>query len=271
MPIISTYPDFVHKEQQHVIGEEHEDRLGDLWDYVEFAPGTYKEGQLVRDQTLSDFISGGEGTASAAAAVGTNVLQDTGEFANKDLRGAIGVITDGGGVGQTFQVIAHKGTAGNELIIAVNGSDKTNRGWKTALTTASKYKLRIPGRVELAGAGDYDVRGAVQYEEEFTVPSGEFRYGYVRKTGIGQGLLDANGAAVQSNNLLIPAASGLLIGVPSTLTIVALSHVIGKSVLGDLDADIVADTLIPVDFKISSNGRSYRQPITRENPTFTVK
>ena len=267
MPIISTYPDKPHKEQQHIIGEEHTDRLGDLWDYVEFTPGTYKEGLLVRDQQQADFVANGSGTVTAAAAVGTNVLQDTGEFANKDLRGAIGVIDSGGGIGQIFQVRSHDT---NELQIVVHGSEENNRGWETALTTSSTYNLTIPGRVEIASASINDVRGVVQYKDPFTVPSGELWYGYVRRTGIGPALCDNTGTTnpIRNNRFVTPAASGLVQGVPSTLTVAALSYVIGRAISVNPTG---ADSLIPVNFNIPNGGRSYRRPRKREEPKLTVE
>ena len=267
MPIISTYPDKVHKEAQHIIGEEHQDRLGFKWAYVEFTAGTYNFGHVVRDQSPDDFLgNSGVGTVTAAAAIGTNILQDTGEFANKDLRGAIGVITGEEGVGQVFQVLEHDD---NELQIAVLKSEASKRGWETALTTSSTYQLTIPGRVELAGASEYNARGVVQYKDAFTVPTGELRYGYVRKTGIGEGLLDVSGNAITASGLIIPVASGLVAGVPSTLTVVALSQVIGKALQGDISG--TTDVTIPIDFRITNNAQSFRRPRLREEPKFTVE
>ena len=261
MPRISTYRESVSIEQQHIIGEEHPDRLGDLWDYVEFMPGTYREGLVVKD------IAPITGTATAASEAGTNVLHDTGAFANNDLRGAIGYITGGSGAGQTFQILTH---TDDQAIVAVFNSDRNQHGWRAALGTNSTYALRIPGRVQADGTATRRTRGVIQHPDPFTVPAGEYRYGYVRKNGIGQGLLDVTGGVdVAGHGLVKPTTGGLIDGAPATLTVATLSQVIGTALFGNPSGS--ADLLIPVDFDIKNTAVSLRRPKTQENPTFTVK
>ena len=266
MPLtFSTYPDFVHKEAQHTIGEEHNDNAGDKWSYVEFTPGTYTRGIVVRDAKSSDLLTGGEGTATAAAAVGSTILTDTGEFSNKDLRGAIGTIVEGTGIGQSFFVKKVR----DANIIEIQLLKRAGAGWEVALDTTSKYKLSLPGRVYIAPtAAGNKIRGITPYDE-FTVPTSEFRYGYVRKTGIDEGLIDVSGNALVAETAVVVTTGGLLLGPPATDTIASIRNTIGYSVNGDLAGDVNALALI--EFTIVNNRRSLRHPRLREEPKITVE
>ena len=261
---ISTYPDFVHKEAQHTLGEEHNDNQGDKWSYVEFTPGTYARGVVVRDAKSSDLVgNSGVGTVTAAAAIGSTILEDTGEFASKDLRGAIGTIYQGSGHGQSFFVKKVRDADTIEIqLLKLAGS-----GWEIALSTTSLYRLFLPGRVYIAAAAAGNkIRGVVPYEE-FTVPTGEFRYGYARKTGIDDGFIDVSGTALSSNKEVTVTTDGLIIGAPDTVA--GVRGAIGTSANGDSGAG--ADHLMPIEFNIVNNRRSLRHPRLREEPKISVE
>lgn len=252
---IRVYPDTLETEAQHRIGVITPDTWGDLWAYVEFTPGTYKKGQTVRDQPSSDLVNAGEVTA--AAAQGTFNLKDTGEFDGKDYRGAIGFIYEGTGIGQSFQVMKLQ----NSDILVVQLLDRTKRGWQTALDTTSKYRLRMPGRVEIGG-GDFPanrVRGVIELED-FTVPTNEFRYGFVRQTGLGQGKGKAS-TEVTAGYIKSNADGDFVDGTQA-------QH-IGVTQLGGFTPGSDG-TLFPVELRIHNRVRSYRQPKTKEDPTIAV-
>ena len=105
-------PDEFTKEQHHRIGISVPDDWDRLWSYCMFEGGstgtTFNVGTFLVDAASSDLITGGTGTLTRDAAIGTNLLVDADEFASKDLRGAIGVIKDGPGKGQTFQVLQRR-------------------------------------------------------------------------------------------------------------------------------------------------------------------
>lgn len=255
MPGIRIYPNKIETEQQHRIGLSTPDRWGDLWSYVEFTPGDYKNGQVVGDQGVGDLISNsGLGTVTAAAEVGSKMLKDTGEFNGKDLRGAIGHIVDGSGVGQTFIVIGVKDA--DTLLISV--PNQSGEGWKVALDTTSKYRLKLPGRVAVT-ATPANVRGVVQ-ADDFSVPANQKRYGFVRQGGLGDGLINASGTAL--SNLVTVTTGGLIIGTSSP------ANAIGKTVLGDLGGTV--DARMPIDFDIRNTLRSYRVEKDKEEPYHNV-
>ena len=257
---LSTYPDKIHEEAQHTIGEEHHDNDGDLFSYVEFPAGTYRKGIILRDAKSADLIStSGVGTLTAAAPVGSTTLQDNGEFANKDLRGAIGSIFEGAGIGQSFFV---KSVAKDGNSIEIQLLKRSGEGWETALNTTSKYRLFLPGRVYIAPSTSTNKIRGVQIYDNFTVPTGEFRYGFVRKTGIDDGLIDASGS-VAGNGLVTCTTGGLIVGTTSALA------GIGEAANGDISGNV--DTLMPIEFMIFNTRRSLRRPRRREDPVISVK
>ena len=256
------------EEQQHLLGISVPDPRGYDWAYVALSPGTYGKGQLVKDVDTTDLLgNSGVGTATRAQAVNTNELQDTGEFANDHfLRGAIGYITGGGGVGQLFQVL--KRVDDNTLEIALIADASGNRvvgkksGWQTALTTASTYQLWLPGRVELAGVASetQKIRGSVQ--KAVTVPANEERYGFVLQTGFGYGDVDEDpgdddSAASPAGSILIPAANGHL--TPESATD---AFSVGYIPFGMASRQ---DRLTPVYYEISNKALSLRN-INKDKP-----
>lgn len=257
--------------QDHLLGISVPDHRGYDWSYVALSPGTYGRGQLVKDVDTADLLSSsGTGTVTRAQAVGTNELQDTGEFANDHfLRGAIGYINGGGGVGQVFQVLrrVNDNTLEIALITDADGNRVVGKktGWQTALTTSSTYQLWLPGRVELAGAASetQKIRGSVQ--KAVTVPSGEERYGFVLQNGLGHGDVDEDpgdndGAASPAGSILIPTANGHLTPEGATA---ALS--VGYLPFGMPSRQ---DRLTPVFYEIANKALSLRN-INKDKPFST--
>lgn len=257
---ITIYKDTVEEEAQHTIGLCYPDRFGFHWSYVEFVAGTYNKGNVVADQAPST------GTISTSVAVGSELLIDTGEFDGDDLRGAIGTLVTGGGAGQSFIVIDTLDA--NKLKIQLLG--KRGPGWETApVGGTTTYALQMPGRVVL-GTETAKTRGVWQ-GGTFTVPSGQFRYGFVRQQGIGEGLLDNDGdanAAVAANGIVIPsgATSGKIEGSTTAIAATEVFFAIGRSLV----ALNKADQLIPIDFDINNRTRSFRAPRKREEPRISV-
>ena len=255
---ITIYPGEIEREQQHQIGIEVPDRQGDLWSYCEFSPGIYAHGVVVRDFGSGDLVSAsGLGTLTAAAAAGTNLLKDSGEFSGDDLRGAIGTIVEGAGIGQTFQVLEVVNADTLEIAMLTHpGGD-----WKTALDTTSKYRLTLPGRVKLANTSA-GIRGVIQgldRDHGFTVPTGEFRYGFVKKTGLAECVVDVSAATLASGGFVtITGTAGFITNTTSAVA------AIGKCINGDLAGSV--DTYQLIDLDIRNHLRSYRMPIQKEEP-----
>ena len=249
------------KEQHHRLGIVAPDDWGRIWSYVALSGGsaaaiTYNPGKVVRDIPVQT------GTVTTAAAADTNLLVDSGEFANKGyLRGAIGVITNasGEGTGQVFQVIRRIDDDTLEIALIMDASGKrkagNNPGWETALTTSSTFTLRLPGRVSESVATGARVRGVFQAEADLVVPTNEERYGWVLQRGLGVGdfIADPGGAAaVGVDTNVRTAASGQVRGG-------ATGVVVGYTVYEIPDA---AETgLKPMIFTIENDELSHRYPI----------
>ena len=265
---INVFPEKIEEEAQHVIGITTWDRAGDLWSYVEFTPGTYTYGTLVADLDSGDLLSTDDGTVTTAAAVDTTRLVDSGEFNGDDFRGAIGSITGGTGAGQNFQVV--KVMDANSL--EIRNLRRSEKGWQTALDTTSTYRIVIPGRVKTVGTANDRFRGVIQ-AENFTVPAGEFRYGFVRQTGVGEGLSSGSATIPLSGIITGGTAGGRFIGASSELQIAELQRRVGTAVLAFASAfsGTLANELVAIDFNIVNNTASYRVPLRRIAPTRSVE
>lgn len=250
MPGIKILPNALQTEQQHRLGIREPDRWGDLWTYVEVPAGTYEEGQIFRDALSSDLISNsGIGTVTAPAEKGSRTLQDTGEFANKPyLVGAIGEIFEGPGQGQRFIV---EGVRDNALTISINGN-----GWETALTTASKYKLFLPGRIVLSSGSHAFMRG-VLHRKGFTVPAGEVRYCWLKQTGNLRVKKDNDGGPFVINRG-VTTLNGLAVGTGAAPAVID----VGTPIFGEPSG--AADVLTEIKSLIDNGLLSSRMPVARE-------
>ena len=254
---IRILPDDFTKEQHHRLGISAPDDWGRIWSYVAFSAGTYKPGRIVRDIPVVN------GTVTTAAEADTNLLVDSGKFANDGwLRGAIGVITNatGEGTGQVFQVIRRIDDDTLEIALITNASGKkkngNNPGWATALTTSSTFTLRLPGRVSESVATGARVRGVFQAEDDLIVPANEERYGWVLQRGLGLGDFPADSgdsAAISVDTNVRTAASGQVRGGSAGV-------VVGYTIYEIPDE--AAAGLKPMIFTIENNELSHRYPIT---------
>lgn len=237
---------------QHRIGLTALDHWGNPWNYVEFDDNTtFKKGVVVKDLNRNQIISSAAATVTKAAPIGSRTLTDSGEFAGRDIRGALGHIHDGTGVGQFF--IVRNVLSDDVIEIQL----RNGQGWKTALDTTSKYAIVLPGRVELGQGGTtlFQVRGIYQ-GDDFTTPDGEFRYGWVQQAGLGQALFDNSGGDIDfAKRGVRTANSGLVQGTTSD------EYFIGYAFFDD-PSEATDDMLIPLEIKIRYRPPSYRFPWT---------
>lgn len=261
---IRILPDEFTKEQHHRVGINTPDTWSRIWTYCMFKGGnsdvTHQVGTVFRDAISTDLLSAAEGTVTTIAAVDTNVLTDSGEFTNDDLRGAVGQIVEDAGEGQVFQVLgSKKDDATNSILIALiaaaDGSrqDGQRPGWQTALAVTSKYRLSFPGRVVRSVAASKLIRGVLQ--SRFTLPSNETLYGWLLQRGPGLFRLDTSETAVTVGGDIRTAAGGLVVGGSNGTKI-------GTCTLGDLAGS--TDAVIRGIAEIDNNDVSYRFPIKDE-------
>ena len=246
------------RSQQRSLGEGVLDTLGRRWRYTRFdvAVGF---GELVRDSNGTDLI-GATRTVSGAVAAGARTLLDQGVFTEtvgNSIRGAIGIITAGTGIGQTFIITDRIANNVDEMRIACLCGRATppslveDYGWTVALDGTSVYELLLPGAARRAVDASNHLAGFVQRD----VLSGDVgRFGYVLQKGPGFGVLDFNGTPAPTNGGdLTPSAGGTLIGAGST---VPSNRRVARCLLGDLP--VTADSYIPIEATIENEAMAYR-------------
>ncbi len=253
----------LHDTQEHALGYVGRDGIGNKWSYVQFRE-VVSVGEYVRDSEHADLIATDDpGTVTAVAAVGTDILEDTGKFpAASDLVGCIGSIVDGAGTGQNFIVferIDNDQVRVRVLTAPTAFNDRDDAGWHTALGTDSEYVLFFPGAVRQGDGVTDIVRGVTQV----AVTSNDLnKHGWVQQTGMGFVKLDASsGNTPDRGEKLIPAASGLVIGHAGTKTVDEnAAPSIGRSLVGDFDG--TADVLMWAKIEIDNDMQSFRLPHT---------
>ena len=251
----------LHDVQEHALGYVGRDGIGQKWSYVQFRE-VVGVGERVRDSVHTDLITADDpGTVAADAAIGTDILEDTGKFpASSDLVGAIGAIVGGTGAGQNFTVIERidNDKIRVRVITAPTAfNDREDGGWHTALDNTSMYELFFPGAVRQGDGATDIVRGITQV----AVTANDLnRYGWVQQTGLGFQKIDATSANIPViGEKLIPAADGLAIGYADTKEVAENAAAeVGRSLLGDFDG--AADVLMWTEININNVMQSYRLP-----------
>lgn len=253
----------LHDRQLDTLGRIIPDPDGNgAWCYGQlYENGTYEVGMAVRHASGEDLIgNSGVGTLTAAAAKGSRFLEDTDEFDGDDFVGAIGYIHEGPGAGQSFYIskMLNEDKIQINLLSSTDGIPSNGVGWATALTTGSKYKLRLPGRFYIADAvGDHNA-GLTQVKVVVTDTYKPF--GYIKVSGDAFGRFDFDGTAPTAGGQVTVTTGGLLIGVSSS------ARAIGQAMFAET---LTADGLAPIRIDFPDWGPSHRKPVT-ENSRNTV-
>lgn len=242
--------------QQARLGETAPDTIGDIWSYVQFK-NAVEIGEVVRDATHTNLTAGANpGAVTAAAAVGTDILEaDTGDgdFEDKDVRGAIGSIVEGAGAGQSF-IVTNRIDNESIRVRVLNTADGfvTDGKWATALATTSRYRLSFPGVVYQAGADSDRIRGISQVK----VTSDDVnKYGWVRQTGLGFVKYAVAGNALEPGTLLVATDAGEVRDAEIATSTDRFS--IGRAELAYPDT---TNTLIWAELRIQNRTQSHRLP-----------
>lgn len=249
------------RSQQRALGERVFDTFGRTWSYVRFgASGSF--GQLMRDGTGTDLV-GATRTVSAATPAGERVLTDAGIFTDTigpRIVGALGVISTGTGLGQTFVITSRIKDNANQVRIkclsgVTDNPTEVGPGWDEALATDSIYDLLGPGSAYVAAASSVSIRGFLQRD----VASSDIdKYGYVLQKGFGFGLLDFDGTAIAASRNLVPGPGGTLVGAAN-----ASGNVVAKSLFADVGHD--SDNLTAIDAMIE-NSLIAAYPVSYDHP-----
>lgn len=245
-------------DQKHQLGIVVPDAVGDNWSYVQLHEDL-DLGLGVYDMYGSDFFTGGIGTLTAAAAVGTALLVDSGAFTAAlapALPGAIGFIHDGAGQGTSFYIeeVIDTNTLRIRVITTQAGGFSKDGKWPVALTTASDYSIDAPGVVKKWAATSKKRRGVIQAEDGGK--AGQF--GFVKQTGRGILKIDVSGNALGNGGLVTAAGSGLGQGAAATPTVANLLAKVGTWSFIDIAGSTDRYGLVNLD--IVNEDLSYRLP-----------
>ena len=220
--------------------------IGEAWD----------EGTVLTDASHTDLVTATEtvGTPTAAAAVGTRVLADTGNYGNANLLvGAVGTITSGAGSGQSF--IVTEVPNANTLHVYVFAADGNrvngNGGWETALTTASQYRLSQPGMATKFAAATDRVIGVACGDVAATDVG---KYTQAQSCGAGLVLYDST-TTIAQNAALGVGTSGKAVALTASLN--TAKNSIGYVQTG-VDTAGTTDILMPVMLDIPLYGQGER-------------
>ena len=248
------YGSALEQTQSRVLGDIVVDESGRKWVYGRFDQ-EFLVGDLVRDAVTSDMVtvdaSQVYASITSAAAIGTQYLTDSGAFNGKEFAGAIGQIVTGAGLGQSFTIAAMDTDDRVTIEILSNETalvDAGDEGWLTALTTASKYTLALPGAFFQGDEGDADSnyinRGFVQQ----IIASGDIgKFGYACKKGLCFAKFNRGGNSLIRGEYIIPDASGAVQGAPATLTVDDVMNAVGRCVFTDITGSGNALALIEAD------------------------
>ena len=243
--------------QQARLGETAPDSIGDIWSYVQFRQAV-DIGQVVRDAQQTDLrvdATNDPAEVTAAAAIGTNTLEATGEFKDRDVRGAIGAIVAGAGDGQSF-IVTDRIDDDSIRVQVLNTATGfvTDGKWATALTTDSRYRLSFPGAAYQADAASDKIRGISQVK----VTSNDLnKFGWVRQTGLGVVKYDDAGSAIIPGQLLVPTTAGLVKDATVGGASPDAEYTIGRAEIADAGT---TEKLIWAELHIMNRTQSHRLP-----------
>ena len=230
------YADTLHETQSFLLGERVKDNKTQTeWTYVRFDE-ILNVGDFVRDSVTADLVAIESGTTyaqvTAISAIGSNLLIDSGQFADKDYVGAFGMIADNAGVGQMFYIEAMDDVNQVKIRVIATAAGRLglgdDRGWQVALAADSQYRLRFPGAVRQGDGVNGFGRGFVQ---RAIVAADLGKYGFVCNKGLCFGRFLADDSTIANQGTpFVPLSGGRITGSINTDT--EAVNVIAKSQLG---------------------------------------
>ena len=202
----------LHEDQRARLGIGITDINGERWGYIRIREAM-RFGQVVRSSKHADLVSTSPGAVAAAAPVRSDKLTTKNGFqlsnVTQDLRGAIGYISQGTGVGQQFYILENNNDTAKVFVLTGSFNRNQNRGWGTALDNTSQFLLFFPGEGRQGdGIGDL-VEGVIQTDAT-SEDIGKFCW--VKRSGITACLADFNDKDIAAGGIVVPAADGAVAG-----------------------------------------------------------
>ena len=245
----------LHEDQRARLGIGITDINSERWGYVRVREAM-SFGQVVRSSKHADLVATSPGEVSAAALAGSSRLPTDNGFqlsgVTQDLRGALGYISDGAGIGQQFYILENTDDVATVFVLTGNVNRNNNTGWVTALDNTSRFLLFFPGEGR-QGDGTTDIVEGVIQTNATSEDIGKFCW--VKRSGVTPVLADGSGTDLAAGGQVVPVDGGLVQGVSNATGI-------GQALTGTtyLDAE---DYLALVNLTIPDGPLSYAYANTR--------
>lgn len=170
---------------------------GGTYTYVQFLEAA-STGDVLADVDHHGLVGqAGAVALTSASAVKSRSLVATGKFTSNYLVGALGLITEGPGTGQSFVIVEKKSDDEVRIMLKRDASGVKpvkDYGWRVALTTSSKFRLSAPGRVKKATSDLRQVlRGILEIYDVESTDVGS--WGWVRQEGPTQAAYDVSSSS----------------------------------------------------------------------------
>lgn len=248
----------LHEDQRARLGIGITDINGERWGYVRIRQAI-GYGEVVRSAKHADLVGATEGDVSAVSAAGSDRLTTVDGFAvsgvTRDLRGALGYISDGAGIGQQFYILENDDDVAKVFVLTGNTNRNANQGWVTALGTDSQFWLFFPGE-GYQGDGTADLVEGICLVPGGAQAADVGKFCWVKRSGLTPVKVDGSGTDLTSGGQIIPAASGLVDG--STTS----SRAIGRA-LAATDYGNAEDFLAMISLDIPDGPLSYAYANTK--------
>lgn len=223
---------------------------GRLYEYVQIKD-TWDAGELVEAVTTRDVTSETDDiidVATATAAGGDTLIAAAGTFTDEEIVGAVGMITEGGAFGTSFQVLERVSATTIRIRALANLAGRITNGKLAAATTAaSKFTLLLPGKVV---KGSTVTRPASGFAQRAAVAADNGKFGFVLAKGRGFGKLDVSGTDIGGmGRTLVKADDGLVVGLGTTVAIALTTFDlrVGRAISADIGDSNASDGLIMLD------------------------
>ena len=246
----------LHEDQRARLGIGITDINGERWGYIRVREAM-KFGQVVRSSKHTDLVTTDPGAVSAAAPAGSSRLPTDNGFqlggVTQDLRGALGYISDGAGIGQQFYILENTDDVATVFVLTGNTNRNNNTGWVTGLDTTSRFLLFFPGEGR-QGDGTTDIVEGVIQTHATSEDIG--RFCWVKRSGVTPVLADGSGEDLAAGGRVVPTDGGLVQGTTDA------SLEIGQALAATSYVD-AEDYLALVNLAIPDGALSYTYANTR--------
>ena len=257
----------LHEDQRARLGIEITDINGERWGYVRLREAI-GYGEVVRSSKHADLVTTDPGEANAAAAAGTDRLPTSDGFllssAEIDLRGCLGYISDGAGIGQQFYILENDDDTAKVFVLTGNTNVNRNQGWVTALDSTSRFLLFFPGEARQGGGVSDLVEGVMQARGGADA-SDIGKFCWVKRSGLTPVKVDGSGTDLTAGGIVVPTAAGLSHG--STSSARGIGRALEATSYGDAEDYLALVTLDiptgPLSFAYASTKNAFNEVVIR--------